>query len=80
MSDTTQPKLMSQSEIESEFKNEWVLVQDPEFDINDNLLSGKVISHSTDRDEVYRIDRELRPAFAAYLFTGPTPENIAINL
>lgn len=73
-------QIMTQSEIETQFKNEWVLVEDPEFDANDVLLSGKILWHSRDRDEVYRKDLELRPRFAAYLFTGPTPENIAINL
>ena len=80
MNGTITHQIMTQSEIEEQFANEWVLVEDPEFDANDVLLSGKILWHSTDRDEVYRKDLELRPRSAAYLFTGPTPENIAINL
>ena len=80
MSEGTKYIIMSQAEIESQFENEWVLVEDPEYDANDILLHGKVLSHSKNRDEVYRKDLELRPFSAAYLFTGPSPENIAINL
>ena len=73
-------QIMTQAEIEAQFDNEWVLVEDPAFDANDTLLHGKVLWHSKSRDEVYRKDQELRPHSAAYLYTGPTPENIAINL
>ena len=80
MNETLTEKIMTQAEIEAQFENEWILVEDPQFDAKDTLLRGKVLWHSKDRDEVYRKDLELRPHSAAYLFTGPIPENIAINL
>lgn len=80
MNETLDHKVMTQAEIEAQFDDEWILVEDPEFDSNDTLVRGKILWHSKDRDEVYRKDLELRPRSAAYLYTGPTPENIAINL
>jgi hypothetical protein len=80
MNETMPHKIMTQAEIEAEYENEWVLVEDPEFDANDIFVRGKILWHSKDRDEVYRKDLELRPRSAAYLYTGPPPENIAINL
>jgi len=73
-------EIITLAEIEKRFYNEWVPVGDPEFDENDTLTRGKVLWHSKDRDEVYRKDLELRPWSAAYLYTGPTPENILVNL
>jgi len=77
---TATDKVLTLAEIEKRFDKEWVLVGDPEFDANDTLIRGTVLWHSKDRDEVYRKDLELRTRSAAYLYTGPTPENILVNL
>ena len=45
---------MTIGEIESSFDSEWVLVGDPVTDEALNVLRGKVLHHSKDRDEVYR--------------------------
>jgi hypothetical protein len=73
-------EVMTMTEIEKHFDNEWILVEDPVLDSNGEIIRGKVLWHSKDRDEVYRRDLEMRPRNAAYLYTGPTPENILINL
>ena len=80
MNEVITEHIMTQAEIEAQFENEWILVENPQFDATDTLVRGKVLWHSKDRDEVYRKDLELRPRSAAYLYTGPVPENIAINL
>ena len=79
MNATIHEEIATLSDIEKRFDDEWVLVEDPEFDANDILVRGKVLWHSKDRDEVYRKDLELRPNSAAYLYTGPIPENILVN-
>jgi hypothetical protein len=71
---------MTLTEIEEQFDNEWILVIDPEFDTNHIVIGGKVLWHSKNRDEVYQKDKELCPRNAAYLYTGPNPENLLINL
>lgn len=73
-------EILTRSEIQTRFASEWVLVQDPEVNERLEVLGGKVIWHSKDRDEVYRKSIELRPEHAAYLYTGAMPENTAIVL
>lgn len=77
---TFQNDTFTLNQIETQFKNEWILVENPVFDSMDKLVAGKVLCHSKNRDEVYARDIVLRPVSAAFLFTGPTPENILINL
>jgi hypothetical protein len=73
-------EILTLAELEERFDSEWVLIEDPELDENLEVVRGKVIFHSKDRDEVYRKDMELRPKSAAYLFTGTMPEDTAIVL
>ena len=51
--ETTFPE-MTIEEIETQFDGEWVLVGDPETDEYLQVIRGKVLCHSRDRDEVYR--------------------------
>jgi hypothetical protein len=73
-------QVMTMAEIEKSFDSEWVLVGDPEFNDQMEVVRGKVLYHSRVKDEVYRKDREIRPRSAAYVYTGPTPDNVLINL
>jgi hypothetical protein len=72
--------LLTIAEIESSFPSEWILVEDPRTDPAHQVLSGKVLWHSKDRDEVYRKAVELRPKRFAMLYTGKLPEDAAIVL
>jgi hypothetical protein len=73
-------QVMTMAEIEKSFDSEWVLVGDPEFNNRMEVVRGKVLHHSKDKEEVYRKDQEIHPKSAAYVYTGPTPENVLINL
>ncbi len=73
-------QLMTMQEIQSQFDDEWVLVIDPQTDAELQLLGGKVVCHSKDRDEVYRRMVALRLPDYAVLFTGEMPENTAVVL
>lgn len=73
-------EVLTLQEIETRFESEWVLVEDPEFDEQLQVLRGKVIFHSKSRDELDEKDEALRPKSAAYLYTGAMPENTAIVL
>jgi hypothetical protein len=55
-------------EIKSRYDGEWVLIGDPVADESLSVVSGSVLSHSKDRDEVYRKARELKPAYSAIFF------------
>jgi len=52
---------MTIDEIRSEFASQWILIEDPETDDALEVLGGRVIYHSSDRDEVYRKAVALRP-------------------
>jgi hypothetical protein len=73
-------EVLTIEEIESRFDSEWVLVEDPELDDHLNVLRGRVLCHSKDRDEVYQKGIELRPRHSAVLYTGRIPEGTAVVL
>jgi hypothetical protein len=73
-------KMLTIAEINANFESEWVLVGDPQTDQSHAVLSGQVLWHSKDRDEVYRKAVELRPRRFAMLYTGKMPANTEIVL
>ena len=54
-------EVMSLGEIQTCFKSEWILLEDPDTTESLEVKSGKVLWHSKDRDELYSKARELRP-------------------
>jgi hypothetical protein len=74
-------EVLTKAEIEARFKDEWVLLGDPEVDPQtDTVAGGKVLAHSKDRDEVYRQAIALRPRYSAVLYTGTIPDGTAVVL
>lgn len=71
---------MNWSTIKKSFKNEWVLIEVKKVDINFNLIEGKVLAHSKDKDEIYKRLLEIKPAKFMLEYTGKIPENLAIVL
>ena len=73
-------KVMTNAEIESEFDSEWVLVIEPETNEQLEVVKGKVVHHSKDRDEVYRKAIAVRPKRFTILYTGEIPEGSEVVL
>jgi hypothetical protein len=73
-------EMMTLAEIEERLASEWVLIEDPEVDGQFQVIRGKVVWHSKDRDEVDRKMLELRPKSPIILYTGQFPEDTAIVL
>ncbi len=73
-------EIMTMSEIEEQFDNEWVLVEDPELDRNNKVVRGRVLVHSKNRNDIDAVAIRLRPKRSAFLYTGPPPDNILINI
>ena len=71
---------MTIQEMESQFDGEWVLVEDPQTNESLEVVSGNVVHHSKDRDEVYRTAVALKPKRCAVLYTGQIPDNTAVVL
>jgi hypothetical protein len=72
--------VLTLEEIEARFPWEQVLIGDPQTDENQSLLSGTVLFHSPERDEVDRKLLELRPTRFAFRYLGTLPENMALVL
>jgi hypothetical protein len=73
-------EILTITEIEAKFIGEWVLIEDPQTNDALEVQSGKVLSHSKDRDAVYRDAVCLRPKRFAMLYTGTLPQDAAIVL
>ena len=71
---------MTVEEIRAQFEDEWILIEDPQTNEALEVLSGKVLHHSKDRDEVYRHAVARRPRRSAILFTGQIPDGTAVVL
>ena len=73
-------EILTRAEIEARFDSEWVLIEDPALGANLEVIRGRVIWHSKDRDEVYQKALELRPEHPAFLYTGKMPAGTAVIL
>jgi hypothetical protein len=73
-------EILTIKEIEDRYPSEWILVGDPVTNDALEVLSGTVLWHSPDRDEVYRKAIELRPKRSAFLNTKVIPEGTVIIL
>ena len=72
--------VMAMADIHARFRSEWVLLEDPETDDALEVQGGKVLWHSSDRDEVYRKAQELAPTHSAIVYTGTVPDDVAVIL
>ena len=73
-------EVMTIADIEANFDSEWVLLGDPVTDEELHVLSGHVLAHSRDRDEVDRCLLALRPRRYATWYTGRLPDDMAVVL
>ena len=71
---------MTLDEVNEHFESEWVLFGDVEVGPHHEVVKGRVLWHSKDRDEVYRKLLELRPPKAATHFTGGIPDGTEVVL
>lgn len=63
-------EMMSMEEIKRRYDSEWVLIEDPQTTEALDVIGGKVLFHSRDREELRKKAMELQPEFSAVLFMG----------
>jgi hypothetical protein len=63
-------EVLTMAEIEDRFDGEWVLIDEPETNEYQEVLSGRLRFHSSDRDEVDRAMLALRSRRFAVLYIG----------
>ena len=73
-------KTMTISQIEAQYKDEWVLIEDPQTNENLEVQGGKVLWHGKDREELYRRALEMQPKYSAIIYTGGWPEGMEFIL
>jgi hypothetical protein len=69
-------EILTVQEIEARYPSEWVLIEDPEVDQQLDVIRGRVVWHSRNRDEVDSKAIELRPKSPATRYMGAWPENM----
>jgi hypothetical protein len=80
LQEETMDEVLTFDQIKARYAPDWVLIGELETDENLEVLSGKVLFHSPDRDAVYHKAKELMPGRFAVQFLGPFPEHIALIL
>jgi hypothetical protein len=76
----TMSEVLTAPEIEQRFPSEWILVDELQTDEHLEVLGGRVLFHSPDRDEVYRKAVELHPKRFTVMFTGKDPDDTVFVL
>jgi hypothetical protein len=73
-------EMLTLGEIRARYAPEWVLIADIQVDENQQLLSGRVLFHNSDGDEVCRKALEFPPGRYALRFLGERPEDVVLAL
>jgi hypothetical protein len=73
-------EVLTIEEIEARYDGEWVLLEDPQTDDQQNVRGGRLLWHGHDLEEVEQKDLELQPRNAAVLYIGKAPANLAFVL
>jgi len=73
-------EVLTRAEMEEQFQGEWLLVDNLEVDENLEVLRGRVVRHSPDRDEVYQAGADLRLGYTASLYIGDVPDDLVFVL
>lgn len=73
-------EILTLAEIEERYPSEWMLVADPELDDQVEVVRGRVVCHSKDRDEVYQRAVQLRFKRTGFMYAGTVPEGTAVIL
>ena len=68
------------AEIKARYAPEWVLLGDVEVDEGLEVVSGDVLCHTPDREELGRRMLELRPSRFAIRYLGQIPDDLVIML
>ena len=73
-------QIMTLAEIQNQFNSEWILVGDPQLNDQNDVISGVVLCHSRDRDDLDRVALRMRPKRSAVLYTGKIADGAVIVL
>ncbi len=72
--------ILTLEEIFNKYPNRWVLIAYNELDENLNVVRGKLLANSENRDDIYDLLLSTKDISVATKYTGEIPENIAMVL
>lgn len=72
--------ILTLEEIVNKYPNQWLLIAYTEIDENLNVVRGKVLANSENRDDIYDLLLLTKDIRVATQYTGEIPENIAMVL
>lgn len=72
-------KKLSTKKIRSRYKDEWVLLLNPEISSETRIEAGEVVFHSKNREEVHKRLSNFK-GNKAIVFTGKIPEEVGVLL
>ena len=73
-------RLMTFAEIERNYNREWVLIAYTKTDEDLQVTEGKVIAHSTNKEDIYRALEAIPEQPLAIEYMGEVPEDLAFIL
>ncbi len=73
-------KIMTFEEIKQSYDGEWVLIAYTETDENLQVIKGKVIVHSANKEDIYQALESTQEKPLAIEYIGQVPEDIAFIL
>jgi hypothetical protein len=74
-------EIMTIEEIRACYPKEWVIIADPESDYDFNVMGGKVLAHSPERELIDRALMEYAQVQSlAIEYTGLIPDDYAVML
>ena len=77
---TTAGDLLTMDQIRARFNAEWVLIEDPETTLMNEIIRGRVTWHGKDREEGWRRARASQAASLAVWYIGEPPKDMAFLL
>jgi hypothetical protein len=72
--------VLTMEQIKAKYAPDWVLIGEPETDESLEVLSGRVLFHSPDRDAVYHKAIELQLPYCAFRYLGSWPADMEFLL
>ena len=73
-------KIMTFEEIEQNYKGQWVLIAYTETDEDLQVVKGKVIAHSANKEDIYQALANVGEQPLAIEYMGQVPEDLAFIL
>lgn len=78
--DPEHAEILTLEEIQERYPRQWVLIVEPELDEELNVIRGKVLAASPDRDEAYSKFSLRKGKPVAIEYTGPVSDDIVVLL